>query len=154
MAQLTNEYTFLGTLAIIAITPAVCEEVFFRGLVLSGLRREFSMKGCMILQAIMFGVAHYSLFRFAGTAIMGAVLTFVVFRTGSILCTMLMHMIFNGMSCFLWAYGFAEGKSLETFFGTWKYAIIAVTILGLGLFFLLKPKDEDKNSVDPVLDTA
>ena len=141
MASLTNNYGFLGSLLLISVTPAICEEVFFRGLVLSGLRREYSPKACILIQALMFGVAHFSLFRFAGTAIMGAALTLVLFRTRSLICTIMMHMIFNGLSCILWAHGFAEEKAFEAVFSEWKYFIIFGTLTGLSLFFVLKPKE-------------
>lgn len=134
MSTLTEDYTFLGTIFIISITPAICEEVLFRGLLLSGLRREFSMKACLWIQAIMFGLAHFSFFRFAGTAVMGAVLTFVIFRTGSIYCTILMHMIFNALSCLIWAYNIPDKLLLDNL---WLIAIL--TVPGLFLVFLLKP---------------
>lgn len=135
MASLTTEYGFLGTLFIISVTPAVCEEVLFRGVLLSGLRRDFSLKACMWIQAIMFGLAHFSFFRFAGTAIMGAVLTLVIFRTGSLFCTILMHMIFNALSCLLWAYDVPDKMLLDNI---WWIALF--TIPGCSLIFFLKPK--------------
>ena len=137
MALLTNNFTFIGTICIISLTPAVCEEIFFRGVILSGLKKEFSVKACVLIQAIMFGVAHYSVFRFAGTAFMGALLTLVLLRTGSILCTMIMHFSFNTFSCLIWAYGIAENKQLEEIFTSYSYIIVPVTLSGFLLFKLL-----------------
>ncbi|MCM8533044.1 MAG: ABC transporter permease [Lentisphaeraceae bacterium] len=137
MAVLTTEYGFIGTLLIISLTPAICEEVLFRGLLLSGLRKSYSEKSCLWLQALMFGVAHFSLFRFAGTAVMGAVLTLVIFRTRSLICTILMHAIFNGISCLVWAYDVQDKLILENI---WLIALL--TLPGCSLIFLLKPKDE------------
>ena len=142
MANLTNEYTFLGTICIISLTPAVCEEVFFRGLILSGLKKGFSTKGCILLQAIMFGVAHYSIFRFAGTAFMGALLTIVLIRTRSIYCTAIMHFTFNSFSCLLWAYGVGESDALEKIFINYAFAIVPVTLAGFILFKFLGNRKE------------
>ena len=147
MAQLTNEYTFIGTICIISLTPAVCEEIFFRGLILSGLKKEFSVKSCALIQAIMFGVAHYSVFRFAGTAIMGALLTIVLLRTRSILCTALMHFTFNSFSCLIWAYGFEESEQLSSIVTNYSYIIVPVTLSGFLLFKLLGDKEKEENSV-------
>ena len=141
MAQLTNEYTFLGTIAIISLTPAVCEEVFFRGLILSGIKKEFSTKGCVILQAVMFGVAHYSIFRFAGTAFMGALLTIVLLRTRSILCTAIMHFTFNSFSCLIWAYSMGGDEELTAVFTDYSYIIIPITLSGFLLFKLLGDRE-------------
>ena len=147
MANLTNEYTFIGTICIISLTPAVCEEVFFRGLVLSGLRKGFSTKGCVLLQAVMFGVAHYSIFRFAGTAFMGALLTVVLLRTRSIYCTALMHFTFNSFSCLLWAYGVGENEALEKIFVNYAFAIVPATLAGFILFKFLKRDSEPEAAV-------
>ena len=82
----------------------------------------------------MFGVAHFSFFRFAGTAVMGAVLTYIIFRTGSLYCTILMHMIFNGMSCLFWAYSVPDELLLDNI---WLIALC--TIPGCFLVKFLKP---------------
>lgn len=137
MAMLTNNFTFIGTICIISLTPAICEEIFFRGVILSGLKKEFSVKACVFIQAIMFGVAHYSVFRFAGTAFMGALLTLVLLRTGSILCTMVMHFSFNTFSCLIWAYGIAEDPKLATVFEDYYFLIVPVTLAGFVLFKFL-----------------
>lgn len=147
MAQLTNKYTFLGTIAVISVTPAICEEVFFRGLILSGIKKEFSTKGCVILQAVMFGVAHYSIFRFAGTAFMGALLTVVLLKTRSIWCTVIMHFTFNSFSCLLWAYGIGENEELEGKFMSYSYIIIPITLSGFLLFKLLGDKSKVENRI-------
>ena len=144
MANLTNDYTFIGTICIISLTPAICEEVFFRGLILSGLKKGFSTKGCMLLQAIMFGVAHYSVFRFAGTAIMGALLTLVLIRTRSILCTAMMHFTFNSFSCLIWAYGIGENEDFQKIFTNYAFAIVPITLVGFILFKFLG----DKKSIE------
>ncbi|MCH2204550.1 MAG: ABC transporter permease [Lentisphaerales bacterium] len=143
MATLTTEYGFLGTLFIISVTPAVCEEILFRGVLLSGLRREFNLKACMWLQAIMFGLAHFSFFRFAGTAVMGAVLTLIIFRTGSLYCTILMHMIFNALSCLIWAYDVPDKILLDNI---WWIALF--TIPGCSLILLLKPENSGQSTGD------
>jgi sodium transport system permease protein len=143
MAVLTDDYSFLGTLFIVSVTPAICEEVLFRGVLLSGLRREFKLNGCMWLQAIMFGLAHFSFFRFAGTAVMGAILTLVIFRTGSIFCTMLMHMIFNGISCLLWAYDFPDQLLLDNL---WLIALLTIPGCFLVLFF--KPVADAEENIN------
>ena len=135
MKALNQQYSLLGTIFLISVTPAICEEVFFRGLLLSGLRQKYNLRSCMLIQALMFGLAHYSVFRFAPTAIMGAILTCVLIRSGSIYCTILIHFIFNSISCLAWYYDI-DDKMLEPFI----YYIIAYGVCSMSLFFLLKPK--------------
>ena len=138
---LNEKYGLFGVLFIVAVTPAVCEEIFFRGLLLSGLRQKYSLKSCMLIQALMFGIIHFSLFRFAHTAVMGALLTFVLMRSGSIYCSILMHAIFNSMSCLAWYYRINEDQnSLDPYI----YYIAVYAILSIGLFFLIKPRGAEE----------
>jgi sodium transport system permease protein len=130
---LNDKYGLAGILFLVALTPAVCEEVFFRGVLLSGLRRKYELKTCMLLQALMFGAAHYSVFRFASTALMGALLTLVIFRTASIWCSMLIHFLFNGTSCLLWYFQLEESA-----FEGWLPYLITAAAIGLSFFKFLK----------------
>ncbi|MBU0639706.1 MAG: ABC transporter permease subunit [Planctomycetes bacterium] len=81
-----------------AVLPAVCEEVFFRGYVLSGLRRALKPAGAVLVVAIAFGIYHQSLHRLALTAMLGLVLGLLVIQGRSIWPAMLAHMMHNGLS--------------------------------------------------------
>jgi len=82
-------------LFLLAISPAVCEELFFRGAVLSGLRRDLSTAGCLAWQAVTFGAAHGSIYRFVPTALVGIVLAALTLRARSVLPAMLLHASYN-----------------------------------------------------------
>ena len=43
---------------VIAVTPAICEELAFRGFILSGLRRMGHKWGAIVLTSVFFGLAH------------------------------------------------------------------------------------------------
>jgi sodium transport system permease protein len=84
-------------LLLLALSPAICEELFFRGALLSGLRRDLGAVRCVVWQALLFGAAHGSIYRFVPTAILGMVLTTVVLRTGSLVPAILLHATYNGL---------------------------------------------------------
>jgi len=84
-------------LFLLAISPAICEELFFRGAVLGGLRRDLGAVRCLAWQALIFGAAHGSIYRFVPTAILGMVLTAVVLRSGSLWPAILLHATYNGL---------------------------------------------------------
>lgn len=90
----TNHGT-LGLIFLLSITPGICEEVLFRGTILSGLRQKFSDKQAMWIQAGMFGLIHFSAFRFPGTAIAGALITYILIKTRSLYCCIIFHILFN-----------------------------------------------------------
>ncbi len=81
-----------------AVSPAVCEEVLFRGAILTGLSRKLRPLAAVTLTAVLFGVFHLSIYRFAPTALIGMSITYAVFRTRSLWIGMLMHFLNNGLA--------------------------------------------------------
>lgn len=82
----------------VAVTPAVCEEVVFRGVLLGGTRHLAPWR-TVLLNGVVFGAFHLSLatpIRFLPTAWLGIVLAWVVLRTGSLWTGILMHVVNNG----------------------------------------------------------
>lgn len=82
---------------LLAISPAICEELFFRGAILSGLRRDLSAASCIAWQAVVFGAAHSSIYRFVPTGILGMALAAITLRSRSLLPAVLLHAAYNTM---------------------------------------------------------
>jgi sodium transport system permease protein len=90
----------LWLLLVVAATPAVCEELVFRGLLLRGFAARLPAWGSITATALVFGAFHLSFetaIRFLPTAWLGILLGFVVWRTRSIFPAMLMHLLNNGL---------------------------------------------------------
>lgn len=87
-------------LLVVALAPGVCEELLFRGLVLSGLRKLGGWPG-VLLTAVLFGLAHASVHRLLPTALLGVAFGYLVLRTGSIAAGMLAHALNNGIAVVL-----------------------------------------------------
>ena len=81
---------------LLAVSPGVCEELLFRGSVLSGLLRDKSLVFALGFQALFFALAHASVHRLAVTFLLGLVLAGVRMRAGSILPCILLHAAYNG----------------------------------------------------------
>ena len=84
---------------LLAVLPAVVEEIFFRGLLLSGLGARTPAQR-ILLSALLFGLFHMSFFRFLPTAGLGVLLAFVVLVSGSLFPAVLWHAIHNGIGVF------------------------------------------------------
>jgi len=74
-----------------AVLPAICEELAFRGMLLSGLRRKLRPAALIVGVGLIFGLFHVTLFRIAPTAALGMVLTAIALMTGSVFPGMLLH---------------------------------------------------------------
>jgi sodium transport system permease protein len=93
--------TFLGWTWLFilgAVSPAICEELLFRGFVLSGLRQSMKPWAAVLLTALLFGILHLSLFRLVGTTALGAIMGWLVIRTGSIFPAMIFHALNNAIA--------------------------------------------------------
>jgi sodium transport system permease protein len=81
---------------VLGLTPGVCEELFFRGLIFSGMRRLGAWPA-VLLTALLFALAHASIYRLLPTFILGVVLGVLRWRSGSVVPGIAMHAVNNGL---------------------------------------------------------
>jgi sodium transport system permease protein len=84
---------------VLALTPAICEEALFRGVLLGGTRPYLTPARAILLNGLLFGAFHLSFFtafRLVPTAFLGILLAWVVVRTRSIVTSAFMHFLNNG----------------------------------------------------------
>ena len=87
----------LGIL-LVAVYPALSEELSYRGLILSGLKTRFSLRPAIIFCGVLFAMNHFSLQVFFGIVLIGVLYSYITWRTGSIIPAILMHFINNSAS--------------------------------------------------------
>ncbi|MCG8449547.1 MAG: ABC transporter permease [Pirellulales bacterium] len=83
---------------LMALLPAVCEEVAFRGFVLSGLRHVGHKWWAIGLSSVAFGLVHPILQQQIAAAAVGMVLGYLAVQTGSLLVCIVFHAIYNGLA--------------------------------------------------------
>lgn len=86
-------------LILVALTPAICEEALFRGVLLSGTAPRLTPLKAVLLNGLVFGAFHVpsaTVFRFVPSATLGILLAWVVLRSRSIWTGVLMHFVNNG----------------------------------------------------------
>lgn len=88
-------------LLLMAVLPAFCEEIAFRGFILSGLRHVGHKWWAIGLSAVAFGMVHSIFQQQIGAAVVGLVLGYLAVQTGSLLLCMLFHAIYNGLGLYL-----------------------------------------------------
>jgi len=91
----TNAGTYIYCVFALALVPAFCEELLFRGVIFNGLREKFSSTFAVIISALLFVLAHQNLQQIIYPFIFGCVLAIIVLRTGSVLASMLVHFVNN-----------------------------------------------------------
>jgi sodium transport system permease protein len=88
----------LVVVVFLALIPAICEELFFRGYALSGLRGGLGQVAAVLVVAVAFGIYHQSVHRLIVTSVLGALLGLLVVRYRSIWPAMLAHFLHNAIS--------------------------------------------------------
>jgi len=127
-------HSFAGAFVLIALLPAICEEVSFRGVVLSGMLSRSKPWSAILITAFLFAVFHLSLHRFPGVFLIGLAATYLVWKSGSIFTGMLLHMLCNGYVAFVAKYpgydwlGIADGRPSVLLFST-GLAVVASSVV-------------------------
>ncbi len=145
-------------LFVFAITPAVCEEVFFRGFVLGSLN-SYSRPLAIGLSAVLFGLMHVltsnvlMIERFLPTTFIGIVLAWVALRTGSLWPGMIFHAVHNGLQFVLnhnrdflarWDYNVQENSHLPL---SWTITGIALMLAGIAVTYLAQASPQQRASM-------
>lgn len=63
---------FIPALLLIALIPAVCEELLFRGYMFTAFMQKLSLPKAIFVVSVLFGISHMSLIKLIPTAILGA----------------------------------------------------------------------------------
>jgi len=83
-------------LVALALLPAVCEELLFRGLLLSALAPT-SRGLALVATSLAFGAFHYSVYKFLPTAALGLILGLAALRAQSTLASVVVHGVNNAV---------------------------------------------------------
>jgi len=82
---------FAGT-----VLAPVSEELFYRGMIYPVFRKHLGPAWGAILAGVIFGLAHFDLWRGLPLAVGGAILCYMYEKSGSILVPMVAHGLWNG----------------------------------------------------------
>jgi membrane protease YdiL (CAAX protease family) len=116
ISEFTADRTYIVSLVITAVIAApFVEEIVFRGVVMRGIRSRLTAVPTVILQGVLFGVAHIDPIRGAGNIGLAVILSGVGIAFGGaayllrrIGPTIVAHAIFNGLVLLLVLTGIAD----------------------------------------------
>lgn len=114
----------------VAITPAVIEELFFRGYFMRGMERGLKGFWLCFATGLAFALFHMNAYNLAALTIMGTVISGLALLSGSIYPAMLMHMTINGIQVLSEHFQWNPESHM-----TWL-TVLSVLIL---ILFFLKP---------------
>jgi membrane protease YdiL (CAAX protease family) len=103
-SMLANEYIIISVI-LVGIIPAFVEEMFFRGIILSGFKENYSHKKAIIISSLLFGIIHLNPWQFVAAFIIGLISALICLQTKSILPSIYMHLFNNMLSVLVIKYG-------------------------------------------------
>ena len=124
-----------AVLFVIALAPAVCEEMLFRGIILQSMKAKYRIGAAIGITAALFGIYHMSLIKLIPTALLGFVLCYVAYRADSIYPAMLMHFMNNAFSVVISCYPEKIETLFPVFYQDDLYPGDVLLLLGAGLIF-------------------
>ncbi|RPI18368.1 MAG: CPBP family intramembrane metalloprotease [Ignavibacteriae bacterium] len=98
---------FAVVVLVIAVTPAISEEILFRGFVLKNLEKASRPSIAIFLSGFLFAMYHFQPLNFVPLMLLGFFLGFVVYYSNSIFTGMVCHFFNNFFAAF---YIFKFGK--------------------------------------------
>lgn len=119
--------TLLTSLVTVAILPAFCEEFTHRGMLLSAYKK-LGLKKAVLLSALMFALIHLNVGQFFYAFVAGIVLAIVALYSRSIVPSMIIHFINNGINVYL------DFAKVNGTFGGNFYELISKYLLSGSLF--------------------
>jgi membrane protease YdiL (CAAX protease family) len=98
MLSLTTTGDLLFQLVVVALVPAVCEELFFRGALQQILRQWFgNAHVAIVVTALIFSLAHGDLYGLVPRFILGLLLGYLFYLSGSLLVNLCAHFFNNAL---------------------------------------------------------
>ena len=89
---------FWSSFLLAAVFAPVFEEWLCRGMVLRGLLTRLKPAWAIVISALFFALIHMNPWQALNAFIIGVIMGYVYYKTGSLWLTMLMHFVNNGMA--------------------------------------------------------
>lgn len=92
---LRSDHILFLTIFHIAVVPAFCEELLFRGFILRNFERSMLPWAAIVLSGLIFGLFHIRLTQFIPLAVLGMLMAWITIASGSIWPAVVAHFVNN-----------------------------------------------------------
>ena len=123
----------------LAVTPAICEELLFRGYLQRQVERGWGTTTSIVLVGVLFGAYHLRLSQLIPLSLLGIYMGYVVWATGSLWSGVLVHFLNNGLAVVATAFvrdGEVDAAVIEDAGVPWYFGLAGL-VLAAGVSKLL-----------------
>lgn len=139
---LMRDGVLLFALFTVAVIPAICEEILFRGYILKAFEKSWGIITAIIVSGLLFGLFHLQVGNLMPLATLGIVLAIMTWLSGSIWPAVVAHFINNGAAVVVGINMpelFFQDITKENLPPLWLL-LISVLLTCLIVYSMLKPK--------------
>ncbi len=144
-ALLGSNVGALFLLLTVALAPAICEELMFRGYIQRQVERSAGVVWSIVGVGLLFGFFHLRLSQALPLSLLGMYMGYVTWTTGSIWTASIVHLLHNGMQVLVAVKARGGGQeaidAVEDVSIPWFIAIANLLFL-IGLCMLMKRRRE------------
>lgn len=133
-------YDFMVVFLMVTITPAICEEVFFRGYLQHFMLKTFGFIATSLFVGISFSLLHFDFSSFIPYILLSMYFSYTVYRSKSILSSVFLHFTNNFIAFLATIFLKSDdifNKSQITKDIDLKSALVSFAILSIALFLVI-----------------
>jgi len=138
-----NVFEIILIIITVSITPAICEEFFFRGFVQKSFEYKLKPLTAIFITSFFFGIYHFNPYGLIPLILLGMYLGFSVYLSNSIIVPILLHFLNNFISIIAF-FVFGEDELMQSNFvdseGINTHIIVLILLLVLFSAFVFYVK--------------
>lgn len=125
---------FLAVVVVLALVPALCEELLFRGYIQKNYASSVSPRNAVVLTGLVFAFFHMSLANLLPLALLGWFIGYIYARSGNLAVSAFVHFM-NNLAALLVLYLVDSGASQEVshpervLYSLWWWIVVAVSLM-------------------------
>ena len=127
---------FLVVVFVIAVTPAICEEFLFRGLILRTFEKAYPAMRAIVFTGIIFAIFHFHPFNLIPLIVLGFFISYIAHYSGSLYSAILIHFVNNFISAIA-VYLFGKEALDDSAIGNTELLWYGITAFVALIFFVL-----------------
>lgn len=145
---LRSDHVVLFTIFHVAMVPALCEEVLFRGYVLRNFEKSMLPWVAIVFSGVIFGLFHVRLTQFIPLAVLGMLLAWMTWKSGSLWPAIMAHFANNAAAVLFSTYfpDIAFNEAMQGSLPPWYFIVWSIILTGGFLYFLHQINSKSSNS--------
>lgn len=150
---LMQEAGVVFNLIVLALTPAICEELLFRGYVQRQAERGLGYAWGIVFSGVLFGAYHLRISQIVPLTVVGLYLAYVAWQSRSLWPAIVGHFLFNGAAVVVGAWAVQSGANVDDIDKIevpWYLFVAGLVLMGIVMTAMrrLAPAEPDLSKPD------